>query len=196
MAHWDKEDVFQAQLDDHPNTCCVLPKIYPSLRKYLLFFDDTISWHSWQCLSSPERLTHGTWQVRTQNIFPLISIIRIFSVCPSFPFFWLGVPRTNGCITRPPLHDIRKQPRRKLMNVFVWSWHGSHPGIISPPDIGPPGQVTGGGDQASCVSRCLVTLWFIFRCNKVRCPQGTDTHGQQGAINYASITILTSMTTL
>ena len=28
-------------------------------------------------------------------------------------------------------HDIRKQPR-KLMNVFVWSWHGSHPGIIGP----------------------------------------------------------------
>ena len=174
----------------------MLPKIYPSLRKYLLFFDDTISWHSWQCLSSPERLTHGTWQVRTQNMFPLISIIRIFSVCPSFPFFWRGVPRTHG------MHDALRdthmfwhQKTAKKINecvcvIITWvtSWHHQ------PSWHRAPG--TGGGDQASCVSRCLMALWFIFRCNKVRCPQGTDTHGHQGAINYASITILTSMTTL
>ena len=75
-----------------------------------------------------------------------------------------------------------------VIMTWVTSWHHQ------PSWHRAPG--TGGGDQASCVSRCLVTLWFIFRCNKVRCPQGTDTHGQQGAINYASITILTSMTTL
>ena len=132
MAHWDKGDVFLAQLDDPSNTCCVLPKKVSVLTNIFYFGCDTNSWHSWQWLSSPERVTHDSWQVRTQNIFPLISIIRIFSVCSSFPFFWLGVPRTNGCITRPPLHDIRKQPR-KLMNVFVWSWHGWHPGIILAP---------------------------------------------------------------
>ena len=149
MAHWDKEDVFLAQLDDPSNTCCVLPKKCLGALN-IFIFDDTKSWHSWQWLSSPERVTHDTWQVRTQNIFPLISIIRIFSVCPSFPFFWPGVPRSNGMHDASPWlrdtvthsHDIRKQPR-KLMNVFVFTWHGWHPGIITSASLtcGPRGQV-------------------------------------------------------
>ena len=144
-----------------PVVCCLKSVCAPSI---FLFFDDTTSWHSWQWLSSPERVTHDTWQVRTQNIFPLISIIRIFSVCPSFPFFWPGVPRSNGMhdasLVAWHTHMTSEKKPRKLMNVFVFTWHGWHPGIISLPDMRPPG--TGGGDQASCVSRCLLTLWFII----------------------------------
>ena len=43
-------------------------------------------------------MTHDTdtWQVGTQNIFPLISIIRIFSVCLRFPPFQ-RVPSPTSC---------------------------------------------------------------------------------------------------
>ena len=105
MKHGDKGDTscsLNLMISQIPVVCC-LKKCPCSQISFIS--DDTNSWHSWQWLSSPERVTHDTWQVRTQNIFPLISIIRIFSVCPSFPFFWLGVPRTKGCITRPSLRD-------------------------------------------------------------------------------------------
>ena len=73
--------------------------------------------------------------------------------------------------------DIRKQPR-KLMNVFVWSWHGRILASSASVTSGPRGQVAVTRHRVSAGASWL-TLWFIFRCNKVRCPQdpGTDTHG-------------------
>lgn len=160
-----------------PVVCCLKTVCAPSI---FLFFDDTTSWHSWQCLSSPERVTHDTWQVCTQNIFPLISIIRIFSVCPSFPFFWPGVPRTNGMHDDASLvawhtHMFWHQKTAKKINECVCvhmtrvaSWHHQPPWHAAP------------GDRwwwPGIVCQQVPPDFMIH--NKVRCPQdpGTDTHG-------------------
>ena len=125
-----------------PVVCC-LKKFPCFLSRYFQLQMIQSDAHWWHRLSAPRPLTHDTWQVSTQNIFPLISIIRIFSVCPSFPFFWRGVPRTNEMHNTNS--DITKQPR-KLMTVFILCPRRHVTSLQSP--------VTGGGHQASHISRC------------------------------------------
>ena len=145
-----------------PVVCCLksvcAPSIFFIFRWHNLMTFMTVAVITWaghtRHMTGPHTKYFPTY-FYNPDIFCLPLISFLLTGCSQAQWDAWRVP---GCVTHS--HDIRKQPR-KLMNVFVFTWHGWHPGIISLPDMRPPG--TGGGDQASCVSRCLLTLWFIIK---------------------------------
>ena len=135
MAHWDKEDVFLAQLDDPSNTCCVLPKKCLCALNIFIF-----RWHNLMTFMTVAVIT---WAGHTRHMtgphtkyFPTYFYNPDIFCLPFISFLLTGCSQDrwmhNASLIAWHTHDIRKQPRRKLMNVFVWSWHRSHPGIIGP----------------------------------------------------------------
>ena len=167
MAHWDKEDVFLAQLDDPSNTCCVLPKKCLGALN-IFIFDDTNSWHSSPVITWAGHTRHMTGP--HTKYFPTYFYNPDIFCLPLISFLLTGCSQVQWDAWRVSLVAWHSdtltwhQKTAKKINECVCvhmtrvaSWHHH----ISLPDMRPPG--TGGGDQASCVSRCLLTLWFIIK---------------------------------
>ena len=129
MEHWDKGDVFLAQLDDPSNTCCVLPKKVSQI--YLLFW----MWHKFVTYVT---VTVITWAGHTRHMtgphtkyFPTYFYNPDIFCLPFISFLLTGCSQDQWMHNASPFAWHQKTAKKInecvcVIMTWVTSWH--HPG--------------------------------------------------------------------